>query len=389
MLSHENLTLWPAKAKANVAIFIERMMAFWRGHPLQEHPLNSSVDSIEAREEFGTPDRLSIHDVLDQLPSYFRDLNALRKVDRDAYDIFATLGGILASEESLFCTEIPEVDARPHISCIFMPQSASLDSKFLHASIIYAFRVQSAAMIVMRDGSKVLIPADGETYRLSLVWIKDGTPYCGTCFVHLSASGEVVVLKEKRPVQQCLPGHGGYRAFSTFKFEEPRWLLGLVAENKNFKDTASAARFLLAITLNNRRPHDSILVRANKGNATAAWTIGRNDAKRFFATRSTDLASDGKRKRVLHYVAAHQRIVGTHVSRVREHYRGERTFAWNGYDIYVSGLGFHHEDFFSAKLAAVSYESAVVSRRVISFREAATKVKARLDEARFLTKAES
>jgi hypothetical protein len=99
---------------------------------------------------------------------------------------------------------------------------------------------------------------------------------------------------------------------------------------------------------------------------TASWTIDRRDGKRFFAKRVTGSAADGKRKRILHYVDNFVRDTDGRTSYVREHYRGERSFSWMGYGIEVSGLGFHHQDFYDASIETFEFDGQDAPRGFVS-----------------------
>jgi hypothetical protein len=153
-----------------------------------------------------------------------------------------------------------------------------------------------------------------------------------------------------------------------------------------YSEVAAAVEGFVAAAAWGSLPDDAILVRAYQGSMATAWAIDRRDAKRFFRNRDTGLAADGKRRRVLHYVAPFERVVGNRSQAVREHYRGERGFRWNGYRVAVSGLGFHHDNFFDAPLVTFECESdEPVPRGFESMRTSARKILAYYNRPRFLS----
>ena len=73
-------------------------------------------------------------------------------------------------------------------------------------------------------------------------------------------------------------------------------------------------------------------VRAKKDGRKISFSIPDNDAPHFFRKARS------KKKRIFHAVKAHRRATG---SNVRTHYRGNRFFKWNGYDIEIRLPGKH------------------------------------------------
>ena len=91
---------------------------------------------------------------------------------------------------------------------------------------------------------------------------------------------------------------------------------------------------------------------------------------------------------MLHYVGDFSRHVGDAIQNVRSHYRGERSFAWKGYSIEISGLGFHHDDYFDANIAGYEDETAS-NRKMVSLEKVAGMLRSHYSRPVFLTPKQS
>lgn len=334
----------------------------------------------------GLANAVSIHDILDYLPGYFDDLKALLKYDPSTYSIMAKLGGVVVPENSGFYVHdlLPKVlDNPPMMRCIFFKKSDQYNKAkdTYSASIIYMMRLKGGMTYVAKEGYYCHLPV-GICYRVVIVYNHDLGSFAESFFVHYDENHKMSVVKESKIVHQVIrykgnKGRKGYRGNSNVthrKTVTPHFLLEMVAERQRLgldkQTTDELAATLCNICLSAKRPSDAILVRAQKSGLSASWTIDRRDGKRFFAKRVTGSASDGKRKRILHYVGDFVRDTDGRTSYVREHYRGERSFSWMGYGIEVSGLGFHHQDFYDASVETFEFDGQDVPRGFMSVEKA-------------------
>jgi len=370
-----------------------------------EIAVKTSAVSDEDEEDLpvdGIAHATSIHDILEYLPGYFDDLKALRKYDPSTYSIMAKLGGVIIPENSGFRhdTLMPKVlDNPPVMRCIFFKKSDQhdKDKDTYGASIIYMMRLQGGMSYMAREGQYCHLPS-GICYRVVLVYNHNLGSFAESFFVHYDANHKMSVVKENRLVSQRIrpnssKGFKGYRGSATVfqrKTITPFFLTEMVAEQKRLGRAAQTAdeiaTTLCNICMSAKRPSEAILVRAHKSGVSASWTIDRRDGKRFFARRVTGSAADGKRKRILHYVGGFVRDTDGRASYVREHYRGERSFSWMGYGIEVSGLGFHHKDFYDASVETLEFEGPDVPRGFVSVEKHVGLIKQYYTSPYFLSK---
>jgi hypothetical protein len=263
--------------------------------------------------------------------------------------------------------------------CIFFKKSDQYHKKqdTYSASIVYMMRLKGGMSYVGREGGYCHLPV-GICYRVVLVYNHDLGSFAESFFVHYDENHKMSVIKENKLVPQTIrynsnkgsKRHRGNANVVHRKTITPFFLREMSIERDKLglesQTPDEIAATICNICLSAQRPSDAILVRANKSDMTASWTIDRRDGKRFFAKRVTGSATDGKRKRILHYVGDFTRDTDGRTSHVREHYRGERSFSWMGYGIEVSGLGFHHKDFYDASVETFEFEGQDIARSFVS-----------------------
>lgn len=348
-------------------------------------------ETEEGPPKIGIANAVSIHEILDFLPGYFNDLKALRKFDPSTYEVMATLGGVVVPENSWFSRDLLSefLKEPPLMRCIFFEKKNQLKENHKNGkygvAIMYMILLKGGMTYVAREGYYCHLPV-GICYRVVLVYNTDIGSTAQSFFVHYDENYKMSVMKENKVVSQVIrrsnkapKGRRGSAEVFHRKTITPRFLIDLVAENNedgsDIQTTDELAATLCNICLSAKRPSEAILVRAQKSGLLASWTIDRQDGKRFFAKRVTGSATDGKRKRILHYVGNFARAVDGRTSYVREHYRGERSFSWMGYGIEVSGLGFHHKDFYNASIETIEVEGAAVPRGFVSMEKSVGLIK--------------
>jgi hypothetical protein len=83
-------------------------------------------------------------------------------------------------------------------------------------------------------------------------------------------------------------------------------------------------------------------VAVTKGGRRATFLIDPKDTAWAFADRNVEaLASDGRRKRIIHFVGEHTRVRDGKSSVVRAHIRGLRDFEWQGHHVFVTSPAHH------------------------------------------------
>ena len=90
-----------------------------------------------------------------------------------------------------------------------------------------------------------------------------------------------------------------------------------------------------------QRKDESWNVAVKQGKRRLVFSLGRMDTKRYFADRDLSVqTSTGKRKKIIHFVSQHDRIINGKKVIIKEHLRGLNKFTWNGYDCVVTAPKF-------------------------------------------------
>lgn len=358
-----------------------RFTGWWSPAQPAPIPANDPTLPADAAEKIGLAKWTSIHDLLEILPNYFDDLRSLRRCDPDLYDVFSTVGGRIMGEDSLF-----RMDAIPDE---FMRTGPSVRAGFFgtyhndqdaNTRAMCLMRVAGGRVHLTPRGH-VVTPSTGLNYRFSILWRirQEKWGLAQSCFVNIDQAGRVRALAEKHEQVQRIKGGDIIRHRA---IRVPAWMADCAKSNGRNQQVDVWLQEIVALAASQRSAETPILVRATLGTLTASWTIDRRDAKRFFRKRDRDGET---RKRILHYVAPFDRVVNSREQHVREHYRGERSFDWMGYKIAISGLGFHHGDYFDAPID--TFDEADRPRgQMLTLKSTMGRVLSRYNEPRFLSK---
>lgn len=268
-------------------------------------------------------------DVLAKIRSVHKMLKKLKQVDSDAYHFQGRIGArVLPSNTDFRLKKLP--DSLPSTGMTYIP-----DGKGGH--FIYFTRVEAAFDVQ---------PFRGETYQISGAYI-DGT-IARAFSAHVGVrNGRAVAIREKvlEPVTLGRRRAQFYRsAWRISSHLESMWKWwNAKGHDEAFEDFVHNL-FAETITAWAIPASDELQVRVRRGKAAALLNVCTKRTPYFFKDRETDLASDGKRKRIFHIVQEHTRKKSdgsTHV--VKEHYRGERRFKWDGNDVTITVPGIHHK----------------------------------------------
>jgi len=300
--------------------------------------------------------------ILDRLDEYFVCVRRLRRHDADAYALFARVGFAVPADryvnpEHTEMRSLIHDSVRPAFGGIlcggWTDYARDLcfpgDKRFsgdhqCFPSFLYFTKIETPSRIEQHRGAIYRVTSVFDDRRYSQRWHSTLTAVLHFHAV-ISDDGSVEILRELQRSRSNFPVKRGRRRerieLSQCQWQYPQWLADFSADcpepfpNDPFGIKWARYWFLLAF-LTHQLAVSRIIVRAQHDGQTAAFGIDVTRAKYFFADREIDLAIDGKRKRIFHAVAEHdRRIDPTRTTRVRGHYRGSRHFEWNGHRIRI------------------------------------------------------
>lgn len=282
-------------------------------------------------------------DLLDRLSHHFNGLRRVRAYDPSSYSLVSRMGLAIPNKWYHDSAEsVPRpVDGWPHFCGIVFPHRQVTRGDLIQPHLAYAVKLRKPPAYVEQ--------ADGECYRLVLLY---DDPWASrkwaaipvACHVRVGRSWEQCRLLKERRVRTVRVQPRAKRKHSrrpdafnvaVSEWAYPEWLRDVAGERQ--QQPSDVAIGLLGLVLGTYlMSMERIIIRVSSGALTALFGIDLKTAPRFFADRDTEVAVDGKRKRIFHSVSAHTRAVsGVGAVDVKAHYRGLRSFRWGGYGIHI------------------------------------------------------
>lgn len=187
----------------------------------------------------------------------------------------------------------------------------------------------------------IVAKQQGQAWMFGMAWRTQSGKLVWGYFYAFTSAGQVVPAKWlcEKPVNV---GQGSYvrRVWATSSWAE--------------KDADQAVCICMsnAIAAYMRR-NESWNVSVTQNGRRATFLIdAKNTAHAFKNREATAIATDGKRKRIIHVVREHTQDRGDKVVTIPSHIRGIREFDWNGYHCFVTSPD--HHTFVSSALTLAS-----------------------------------
>jgi len=284
--------------------------------------------------------------LLSRLDEYFICIRRLRRHDPDAYGLFKKLGFIVAADRYL-CPDQAGATAALHkirsgVGGLLFGgfDLKDPDKKWIYPSFAYYRRLRQP------PGVQRTI---GDIYSFNVLFDdrvppqhrKHLTSLCG-CHIAIPPTGQPTLLRERvihsdEIVSKRKRPNGRRDRFTrtSTHWGTPEWLV-CAASQHNITPEQWATGIFKMVVLTHNESVSRFVIRVRKENCVAAFGIELDRAKVFFRDRDkTIVAKDGRRKRIFHSVTAHTRDLGDHITDVRAHFRGLRTFPWRGYGVHI------------------------------------------------------
>jgi hypothetical protein len=167
---------------------------------------------------------------------------------------------------------------------------------------------------------------------------------------HLFKDTKTVRRKTKKTVggkRQSIPSDGeSVFSISTMKWDYPTILqYGVDDDNEEVKvDPQDKGRGIFGWFMSGyMQMQAGLRMRAQKNGVSTVFSIDMLRTPNIFNDREKTVTVKGKTKKIFHIVRTHIRKLsdGT-IQPVRSHFRGERKFMWNGFNIEITMPGLHH-----------------------------------------------
>jgi hypothetical protein len=309
--------------------------------------------------------------ILDQLDYYMKCLARMRRADPESFEVYSRLGAHVIPETTAvwgdelgYTTELPPWfrQTLPSFGAIFFGKTArddeAIDRKRMLPRFFYftKFNASKAPPEVQRASAGTTI------YLVTVYWdqpegnhkMKVGAP---TEYpVVILPDGSMKLLRVLVPDDKIIRHKHGQDRGKTFTIPRRRWVdanpffVDWAKEHKRPVDEYLIDAFVRVASYFETAQSSVIRVAATRGDLTAAFGVCIKRTPYFFKDRDVVLNQNGNRKRIFHIVRPHIRKSG---KAVKLHFRGEKIFDWNDYQIRITvpGKDHHHLNEFDVGLS--------------------------------------
>jgi hypothetical protein len=322
--------------------------------------------------------------ILDQLDEYFAVLPRMKKADPDGYALFSRIGAVVLPKDTLF-----DLNGLSPIWTGAMPSAGAItycgaghgkthdSDKGKHV----APRVVSFTKYDGRAFHRLYEPARrGEAvYQLAAYFDLDDDDRTRGALGFLIGVDKQGAIRPLRclVVGQRLPD-GTQIPVRKWKIDPT--LADWARDADETPQQLAQWLFVHAARAWERATEWSMTrVTVRKGDLVATFAVNIQRTPYFFKDRDQD--GGNRRRKIFHIVRAHEReLAGGRTSSVKMHFRGERRFRWNGYDVLVTVPGFHHRSLITLNIGGHDHdENAPVPTDMVTMDEFAEAIAGAMD----------
>lgn len=300
-------------------------------------------------------DRRTLRHILEDAPRYFDAISELRTVSWDDYRLFAQIGCVMPAldDRCYLAAQLPLDERYPSIMASISLGKHWWDHNWKSAEEKAGW---ARVMIFKRVANGPFVPWGDLFYEWIDVAVNKTLreQWGGACYLGVDTSRRKArVLAEPSIKPQALPRGG---LIHHYRVGLPHYVTGCY---RDFADEYSKehdgkpcpdrsvheyATTLLALTMSEWRSVDKAWqVHLEKDRIEMRICVPERSAVQFFKDRDIEDGEHRRRRPIFHIVSGHERILPSgRVTEVREHYRGNRVFDWNGYNVLITVPGHHH-----------------------------------------------
>ena len=303
-------------------------------------------------------------DILDKLDEYLVCIKRMKKTDPDGYAFYRRIGAMALPAKTMLHTGLSprwkKRESRPAFGAIAL-LGDDLDDDFYGVKFGYFKRLDRVPPRIE--------PTNGQIYQVVLFYNRaDDDTARGRLstffYISIGATGAVTPLRFADTKTQTIhhKDRSSKGRVETTKIYHKAWTYGFFLEThealKQQTRDELASKVFSIIATGYEHAAAALRVSATKGNITASFGIDMLRTPYFFEDRDHTHTDTGRKRRIFHIVKTHKRIMADgRESNVKSHFRGERRFSWNGYDVIVSMPGKHHADLLDASFGSHEYEA--------------------------------
>ena len=346
-----------ASAMSRIRIIL---VGIWPGNKKNPPKPTTKKQPIQTNEDSGQ--WYFKRDILDRLEHYLALASRLRKRAPEAYALYAKLGAAVLPSASpgLFMGDVEDLHPRwrgkaptPAFGATVFLDDEPNEETMLTIRTVFFFKLAKVPPTIE--------PHDGPVYEVGIFYHtraaakKRRIDSLASNFYCTVKDGVVTPLRIVVQTYQKISHRDKIGGASTIS--HTKWSYGFIEWfAKEFdKDMNHCAQMLFHYAAWGYECASSALrISASRGGVTAFFGIDLLRTPYFFRDRDvTTLTASGTRKKIFHIVRTFRRSNGSYV---KSHFRGERSFVWNGFDVKISMPGHHIPDLLSFDLGATQLD---------------------------------
>lgn len=307
-----------------------------------------------AKQEQRTPTAsyYKLGNILSDLNQAHLLMRPLKKCEPDLYSFHEHVGARLVAPDAVVTARELSPEFREHMPAMGLWYLHDDNRRKREKESKTFFK---AAFFYFEKTTKWFVDAsEGETYRIGIVYSRlDNHKMTASCefFVSVDADGNINPLKQRTlkkirlPIPKRGKQKGGAGTITQIQRGYPDGLkiLQEICQENGSKISLEELAVETACTAMNfwETTSGGWCVRTVRDGVAVTFSLHEGRCPYFFSERITAKASDGRRRRVFHAVRRHARQVNGKTIDVKTHYRGERYFKWNGFDVQITVPDYH------------------------------------------------
>jgi hypothetical protein len=304
--------------------------------------------------------------ILDKLDDYFESIRKLRRWDPDSYAVYSRVGAQIVSPKMGSYHRVDDLDPKWRAGHRLgfgavallddgLGEDGDEDRVPWKFGLIQKLDLPPANVEPVLSGTIYSVTSFSTTEGDRKAFSPDYMEWVNRFHVCVSTDGRSVrLLKERTSTRTVRPKHGRPFSVPCRLWGFPSGLAFVARENarknakggRRFESAQEIAEFMFVwLVQSYEQASADIRVRVSDGSNVAAFCVDMVRTPYFFRDRDVSINVNGTRKKIFHVVRVHERRLRNGVSTfVRSHFRGERSFRWNGYQVLITMPGLHHRD---------------------------------------------
>ena len=337
-------------AALSFSAFCHRIIERFFKQPLPTpEPANDDTAALPAKtrkrkaaEDFDSQSFYFRDAILDHLENYFVHIRKMRRADRDSYNLYSKLGASILPSSSLF--DRVELSpwfrkAQPTFGAVALAIGTENKEEEIKADILRPRFICFTKYDSAHQPAGIQRASGGTFYKVSLFWDDPAVPSMSAVTetgIVLTTDGVVVPLKQLVQKRTTIKHRKGAHRISTriqHKWAHPSYFIEWAEKNGMTADAFLVQFFILAANMFEASQSGTLSVTCRSKGLVAKFTVDPTRTAYFFKDRNTVVGARGQTRRIFHVVRVHERKNG---QAVKSHFRGLRSFCWNGFDISIT-----------------------------------------------------